>query len=171
MRIPLLALTFACALSAQDAVNYQFSLRANQGGSTLRDQGADQGGGGGGFAMILGAEPLRLRVRMDGDNFPGKSNPINTYGIGAEALLVAGNPGSFHPYLSAGPAFEQWKIGAPDGFSSNSTVNKLAWRVEGGVWYKQALGLHVGVLTGLLQSGQRVTFTYIGLSVFMGGSR
>lgn len=63
-----------------DAIVYQFQLRAVRAGSGLDPVVASRNGGGAGFAAVFGDTPLRLRLRLDGDGFPGRDGmgPVST---------------------------------------------------------------------------------------------
>ncbi|HJV88983.1 MAG TPA: hypothetical protein VJ623_01650 [Holophagaceae bacterium] len=151
----------------RDPNTYTFQLRIDQAGSTLRDAGASLTGGGAGFAMILGDDPLRLRLRMDWDGWSGKPDfgAIQTAGITTEAFYVFDAGDAVVPFVSAGPAFQHWILGAGPALGrEQATFNKLAFRAEAGVFIRRRFALSLGVLTGSLQASQRATMTYLGLT-------
>ena len=163
-----MAMLLAGPLLAQDGLAYQFNLRAIAAGGTLQDLGSDRSGGGGGFALVIGEEPMRLRVRMDGDTFPGRTStgPVSTYGFGVEPIVILPSSYVFAPYVSAGLAFQQWKLGPPatDPSTRDLVTNKLAMRVEFGTVYKEHLTICIGVLEGYLLTGRKASCPYLGIS-------
>ncbi|HJV21368.1 MAG TPA: hypothetical protein VJ570_01675 [Holophagaceae bacterium] len=172
----LLLLLAALPLGAQEKVHlsmdrdthaYAFQLRVDQAGNALRDAGASRTGGGAGFAMFLGDDPLRLRLRMDADTWSGKPayGSIQTAGLTAEAFYEFEAGDAVVPFVSGGPAFQHWILGsAPALGTERVTVNKLAFRAEAGVFIRRRFGVSLGVLTGSLQAGRQATVTYLGLT-------
>jgi len=160
MKTIALALLSVCALRADDAVAWQFNGRVSKPSGVVRDLGADATGGGLGFALVAGREPLRLRVRMDRDAYPGSNGTVTASGLGAEAILVMPTADAWQAFVSLGPAFEQWQLGT----SPARTTNKAALRAEVGFLYKDHVGFCVGALTGPTLDGRRATCTYLGIS-------
>lgn len=158
---PSILLLLTCAslvpLAAAEGVAYQFNLRATWADTYLHDLGADRTGGGGGFAVLLGQAPLRLRVRMDGDTFPvpAGTGAVQTFGLGAEAFLLLPLGDRVRPFLAAGPAFQQWAL------TGKETTQKLAVRAEAGIWVKEKVGICAGVLTGATRPGRTDTLSYL----------
>jgi len=148
-------------------VQYHFQLRASKAGSALRDQVGNQIAGGGGFMALFGEEPLRVRVRMDGDNFPSQDGRqrVQTEGLGVEAFLFFTDGDAITPYLSVGPAFQRWEIGGGDypGQAPRS-LNKLAGRAETGVWFKERVGASIGVLFGSIDTGRKAASPYLAIT-------
>ncbi len=173
MRACLLILLPALALGAQEKVRvplgadthtYTFQLRVAQADQTLKDWGASGTGGGGGFAMLLGEDPLKLRVRMDGDTWSGQpaTGSIQSIGLTTEGFFMFDIDGPVKPFVSAGPAFQHWILGSnPTLGAPRITANKLAFRGEVGIFLHQRFGFSLGALTGSLGNGQRTTVTYL----------
>ncbi len=171
---PIFTLLFAALpLAAQEKIRvatpgdsyvYTGQLRASLADRTLKDWGANGTGGGAGFAMVLGSDPLKLRLRMDGDTWSGQPayGSIQSIGLTTEALFEFDASGPVTPFLSAGPAFQHWILGSNPSFGApRTTLNKLAFRAEAGVFIHQRFGISVGALTGSLGAGQRTTVTYL----------
>lgn len=164
-----LGLLFARALSAQDWISYQLNGRASLPGNALKDLGFTRTGTGGGFAVLMGKEAMRLRVRLDTDTFPGSGSTrdLNTYGLGAEGLLNLAPDSDFHPTLSAGLAVQKWRLGSQATINGSTSLVRMATRVEAGIQYKNRVGVYVGTLTGWVGWGRRARCPYVGISVIV----
>ncbi|HJW33678.1 MAG TPA: hypothetical protein VJ505_09975 [Holophagaceae bacterium] len=168
-----MSLLMALPLGAQEKIRvappseayvYLGQLRASRADRTLKDWGANGTGGGAGFAMLLGTDPLKLRLRMDGDTWSGQpaTGSIQSIGLTTEAFLEFDATGPVTPFISAGPAFQHWILGSnPTYGAPRTTLNKLAFRAEAGIFIHQRFGFSLGALTGSLDAGQRTTVTYL----------
>ncbi len=137
--------------SREDGIVYQFQLRAVRAGGGLDPVVASRSGGGAGFAAMFGDTPLRLRLRLDGDGFPGRDGrgPVSTFGLGAEGILFLPELGRLTPFLSAGAAFQHWSVAQEDRLPARSQkASRLAGRAELGLRLGRRLALSVGVLVG-----------------------
>ena len=171
---PILTLLFAALpLAAQEKIRvatpsdshvYTFQMRVSLADRTLKDWGAGGTGGGAGFAMLLGEDPLKFRIRMDGDTWSGQpaTGSIQSIGLTTEAFFEFEPQGPVKPFLSAGPAFQHWILGSNPSFGApRTTLNKLAVRAEAGIFLHRRFGFSLGALTGSLGAGQRTTVTYL----------
>lgn len=168
MAVAGLCFAVAGALSADDGILYQFNGVGARAGSTVRDLGTTIGGGGGGFAVVLGQDLWRLRARFDGLSFPG-ANPngtaVNVFTLGADAMAIFSTPeDNARPFFSVGPALAQWRVGNLVGLPVNRTFNKLAWRAEGGIWIQERFAVYLGLFSGSAQPGRRAMCPYVGVS-------
>lgn len=137
--------------SREDGIVYQFQVRAVRAGGGLDPVVASRNGGGAGFAAVFGDTPLRLRLRLDGDGFPGRNGmgPVSTFGLGAEGLLSLPELGGSTPFLSAGVSFQHWSVAQEDRLPARSQkANRLAGRAELGLRLGRRLALSLGVLVG-----------------------
>ena len=174
-----LAVLCAWPLAAGDGIQYQLNGRATQPGKSLKDIGFSSTGAGGGFAVLVGKEAMRLRLRLDGDSFPADGGRVamNNYGLGADGLLKLAPDSVFHPTISAGVVLQKWRMGSQGtydpatGLGNRGTYNgstgllKLAVRVEAGIQYKERFALYVGILTGGIGWDRRARCPYVGFSV------
>lgn len=137
--------------SREDGIVYQFQLRAVRAGGGLDPVVASRSGGGAGFAAMFGDTPLRLRLRLDGDGFPGRDGrgPVSTFGLGAEGILFLPELGRLTPFLSAGAAFQHWSVAQEDRLPARSrNANRLSGRAELGLQVGRRVGVSLGVLVG-----------------------
>lgn len=137
--------------SREEAIIYQCQLRAIRAGGGLGPVVASRSGGGPGFAAVFGNTPLRLRLRLDGDSFPGKDGkgPVSTYGLGAEGILFLPQLGRIIPFLSAGAAFQHWSVAQADRLPVGSrNANRIAGRAELGLRLGRRVAVSLGVLVG-----------------------
>ncbi len=174
--LALCGLLTSLPLSAQDGAawarqgegaSYQFQLRAHRALGDLRATTQDATGGGGGFLMILGTTPLRLRLRMDGDDLPARppASNLRTAGLGLEALYLLPFAPDWEPYVALGPALQHWEyrpVEAPG--APRRTFNKLATRLELGFWAHRHVGLSAGYLQGPLDAGRTARMIYLGFN-------
>lgn len=134
-----------------DGIVYQFQLRAARAGGGLDPVVASRSGGGAGFAAMFGDTPLHLRLRLDGDGFPGRDGmgPVSTFGLGAEGVLFLPGLGRLTPFLSAGAAFQHWSVAQEDRLPARSrNANRLAGRAELGLRLGRRGAVSLGVLVG-----------------------
>lgn len=137
--------------SPEDGIVYQFQLRAVRAGSGLDPVVASRNGGGAGFAAVFGDTRLRLRLRLDGDSFPGRDGkgPVSTFGLGAEGILFLPELGRLTPFLSMGAAFQRWSVAQEDRLPVRSrNASHPAGRAELGLRLGRRLALSLGVLVG-----------------------
>ncbi len=152
----------------EKGIQYHFQLRTSRGGTGVRELAGNQVSGGGGFMAMLGDMPLRLRIRMDGDIFPASPGKqiVRTAGLGAEACYLFPASGSLEPFLSLGPAFQHWEIGADnDTGPAKRSLNKAAGRLEGGLWFRERVCLSLGILCGRLEQGHSTSNPYAALTL------
>lgn len=173
-RAALLALLLAPSLTAQgaawaqgDGISYLFQLRAHRPLGDLRSQTADRVGGGGGFMALLGRSPLRLRIRMDGDDLerrPPASN-LRTAGLGLEALYLLPFAPDWEPHVSLGGALQRWEYRPSEtpGTPARS-FTKAAFRLELGFWAGRHVGASLGLLDSAFESGLRARMAYVGFT-------
>jgi len=165
-----MALICAAPLAAGDeTVSYQLNGRGSLPGNTLKEMGYSRSGAGGGVAVLVGREAMRLRVRLDGDTYPGAgtADALNTYGLGADGVLALETDTDFRPTISAGIAFQKWKLGQQNTFNGKAGVNRAAARAEVGVQYRNRFSLYVGTLTGRVGWGRQARCPYVGFSVIV----
>ncbi|BDU73876.1 hypothetical protein [Mesoterricola silvestris] len=163
------SLTLLCAwpLAAADGIQYQLNMRAIRPGSTLEKLGFSGAAAGGGFAVLLGKEAMRARIRLDVDSFPGDGDrmAMNNYSLGMDGLLELAPDSVFHPTISAGAALQKWRLGSQGTFNGTTGLLKLAARAEFGIQYRQRFALYVGFLTGSIGWDRRVRCPYAGFSM------
>lgn len=150
--------------SAPSDLRYHFQLRASRTGSGVRDLAGAEVAGGGGFMAMMGDMPLRLRLRMDGDCFPASSGKqtVWTAGLGAEAVYLFPEMDAWKPFVSLGPAFQRWEIGADTSQGRpRRSYNRLAGRAEAGFWFKERVCLSLGLLCGGLEDGHSTSNPYV----------
>jgi hypothetical protein len=147
---------------------YQFQLRVSRAGTGLESMVGSRNGGGIGFSAMFGDDFLRLRLRMDGDGFPGKDGKgaVTTSGAGVEGVLFLPSFPWATPYVSCGAAFQHWEIGQNDQVPARSrTTNHLAGRAELGLRLRWGFQVTLGVLYGKTVDGQTAANPYLALAL------
>jgi hypothetical protein len=151
----------------EDGILYQFQGRVVYAGGGMEAFTDNRVGGGIGFSALFGSEPLRLRLRMDGEGFPGKNGKgaVSSYGLGAEALVFLPFGDRVTPYLSCGPAFQHWDFAQNDQFPMHSrTTNHLAGRAELGLRFGRRTLVSLGVLVGSTVDGKSAVNPYVAVT-------
>jgi len=152
---------------SDDGILYQFQGRVIRAGGGMEAFTDNRIGGGIGFSALFGSEPLRLRVRMDGEGFSGKDGKgaVSSYGLGAEALVFLPVGDWVTPFISCGPALQHWDLAENDQFPAHSrTSNHLAGRVELGLRFGQRTLVSLGVLAGRTFDGRGAVNPYVAVT-------
>ena len=163
------ALPLAAQAWAQqgDTASFQFQLRVHRVMGDLRASTDGSVSGGGGFMGVLGGMPLKLRLRLDGDDLPVRAPAAarRTMGFGAEALYLLPGAPDWEPYLALGPTLQHWEylpVDAPG--APRRSFNHAAFRLEVGFWNHRHVGASLGLLDGPFEPGLRARMVYLGVN-------
>jgi hypothetical protein len=151
----------------EDGILYQFQGRVIHAGGGMEALTGSRDGGGIGFSALFGSEPLRLRLRMDGEGFPGRDGKgaVSSYGLGAEALVFLPFGDRVTPFVSCGPALQHWDLAQNDQFPAHSrTMNHLAGRFEVGLRFGRQTLVSLGVLAGRTFDGGGAVNPYLAVT-------
>ena len=116
---------------------------------------------------VLGAMPLKLRLRLDGDDLPARAPAAarRTRGFGAEALYLLPLAPGWEPYLALGPSLQRGEylpVDAPG--APHRSFNHAAFRLEVGIWNHRHVGAALRLFDRAFEPGLRARMVYLGIN-------